>query len=59
MLRAALEEMCSDGVAIQKECLKRDIDDMEMVLMNMQCDSIRNKVITTLRLTCINIIDCN
>lgn len=58
-LKRVLEELSNEGAGIRRDNIKHDLDELEMVLMNMQCDSVRNKMIVKLRLACINIMDDN
>ena len=58
-LKRVLEELSNESAGIQRDNIKHDLDELEMVLMNMQCDSVRNKMIVKLRLACINIMDDN
>lgn len=58
-LKRILEELSNEGAGIQRDSIKQELDELEMVLMNMQCDSVRNKMIVKLRLACITIMDDN
>ena len=56
LLKQVLELMRAND-DMKTDSMKESLNDMEMVLMNIQCDLIRNRAISQLRLACMNSID--
>ena len=57
LLKQVLELAREKSDDMKTDSMKESLDDMLMVLMNIQCDLIRNRAISQLRLACMNSID--